>query len=88
MILLLHVSAPINHLHGGHLLRNAFVKSSVKDVRNICLTSFAMKNGLKQGDALSRLLFIFALDNAIRRIQLNQHGLKLYGTVYTSFLLC
>jgi len=41
---------------------------------------FPIRNGLKQGDALSPLFINFVFEYTIRRVQVNQDGLKLYGT--------
>jgi hypothetical protein len=39
--------------------------------------SFPIQNGVKQGDALSPMLFNFALEFVIMKVQKNQVGIKL-----------
>jgi hypothetical protein len=41
---------------------------------------FCIKNGSKEGDVLSLLLFNFTLEYTGRRVQANKEGLKLNGT--------
>jgi len=48
---------------------------------------FPFRNGLKQGDGLSPLLFNFVLEYAIRRVRVNQDALKFNGT-HQLFVLC
>jgi len=60
--------------------------SRVRVRKHLC-DVFLIRNGLKQGDALPPLLFNFALEYSIRRVQVYQDGFKIKW--YTSgFVLC
>jgi hypothetical protein len=53
---------------------------SIVRIRESQYDKFTIRKGLKQGEALSQLLFSFAFEYMIQRIQENREGLKLNGT--------
>ena len=64
---------------GAENLDPTGIRSPDRPARSQSLT-FPIKNCLKQGKALSPLLFNFALQYVIRRVEVKQEELKLNGT--------
>ena len=62
-----------NHHHNIHLTETCSRVGVGKNLSQM----FPIRNGLKQGDALSPLLFNFTLEYAIKRVQVKQRWLEI-----------